>query len=150
MATTTNNLNYFFFSFCRIHSFFVCHTFFLSIFRAQRYSQSGSDSTALNLVVRQKSRRDVIALQNSFNCWNCFVVSLPVNARSFKFTEHIVTTKLSFHNLLPVHEWPKGGDYGVFESVTASLNTGGRSHITNYEDPYSMCDNLFIFTVPCV
>jgi hypothetical protein len=39
---------------------------------------------------------------------HCFVVSLPVNRRSFKRTEHIVTTKLSFHNLSPVYTWPNG------------------------------------------
>jgi hypothetical protein len=35
------------------------------------------------------------------------VVSLPVYTRPFKPIEHIVTTKLSFHNLSPVYKGPK-------------------------------------------
>jgi hypothetical protein len=34
------------------------------------------------------------------------VVSLPMYTRLFKTIEHIVTTKLSFHNLSPVYTGP--------------------------------------------
>jgi hypothetical protein len=57
-------------------------------------------------------------------------VSLPVYTRPFKPTEHIVTTKLSLHNLSPVYTGPYS-KY-TFAATTHKLNVSGHMLIRIY------------------